>query len=141
MSKEIIDLFKDSYRDLITLNLSKLDLLYTNDLVFKDPIHEIRGLVAMQDYMADISDNLLECRFHFLDQLESETSAYIKWDMHYAHPKLAGGKLITLRGASQIQFAERIYYHEDIYDMGSMVYEHLPLLGAATRWVKRRLSS
>lgn len=141
MNKDLIDLFKASYRDMLQMDLSQLDQLYARQLVFKDPVHEIRGLGNLQDYMAQICTNVQECRFEFLDQLQSEQTAYIKWDMHYRHPRLAAGQLISLRGVSQIQFDERIYYHEDVYDLGAMVYEHLPLVGGLTRWLKHRLGS
>ena len=137
----IIKLFKASYSDMMKLDLGRLDQLYTDDLVFKDPVHQVRGLPAMQDYMADISTNVDECRFEFLDQLVSDSVAYMKWDMHFRHPKLGGGQLITVRGISQIHFDERIHYHEDAYDMGQMVYEHIPVVGGVTRWLKARLAT
>ncbi|MGK0500557.1 MAG: esterase/lipase superfamily enzyme [Oceanicoccus sp.] len=141
MNKEIIELFKDSYRDMVAMDLSRLDRLYTDNLVFKDPVHEIRGLPAMQDYMAEMVANVEECRFEFLDQLMADGTAYIKWNMHFRHPKLAAGQLISVRGVSQLQFDERIHYHEDVYDMGAMVYEHVPVIGGVTRWLKNRLAS
>ncbi len=140
-NSNIIELFKSSYSDMMTLDLGHLDQLYTDDLVFKDPVHQVRGLPAMQDYMADISTNVDECRFEFLDQLVSDSAAYMKWDMHFRHPKLGGGHLITVRGISQIHFDERIHYHEDAYDMGQMVYEHVPMIGGVTRWLKARLAT
>ncbi|WP_101758977.1 nuclear transport factor 2 family protein [Oceanicoccus sp. KOV_DT_Chl] len=140
MSSDIIKLFKDSYRDMLAMDLSQLDQLYADNIVFKDPVHEIRGLIALQDYMAAMCANTQACQFEYLDQVVTDQSAYIKWNMHFRHPKLGGGKLITVRGVSQIQFAERIYYHEDIYDMGEMVYEHVPLVGGLTRWLKARLA-
>ena len=140
MTAPIIERFKDSYRDMTVMDLSRLDQIYTENLLFKDPVHEIRGLAAMQDYMADMCSNVTECRFEFLDQLQSEQGAYLKWNMHFRHPKLAAGQLLTVRGISQIHFEERINYHEDVYDMGQMVYEHVPVVGGMTRWLKRRLA-
>ena len=140
-SNDIVDLFKANYKNILLLDLSQLDALYTDEVIFKDPVHEVRGLVAMQDYMASICANLDECQFEFLDQLESDRAAYIKWNMHYRHPKLSAGKLISLRGVSQLHFDQRIHYHEDVYDLGAMVYEHLPLFGGATRWLKNRLAN
>jgi len=141
MSSNIIELFKTSYSDMMQLNLGHLDRLYADDLVFKDPVHQIRGLAAMQDYMADITTNVQECRFEFLDQLVSDRAAYIKWDMHFRHAKLGGGRLITVRGISQIHFDQRIHYHEDAYDMGQMLYEQVPMIGGVNRWLKARLAA
>ena len=140
MSNHIIELFKIGYSDIMQLDLGRLDQFYADDIVFKDPVHQIQGLSAMQDYMADITINVDECGFEFLDQLVSDSTAYIKWNMHFRHPRLGGGGLKTVRGMSQIHFDERIHYHEDVYDMGQMIYEHVPLIGGVTRWLKARLA-
>ena len=141
MNQDIIELFKTSYRNMMQTDLSRLDQLYSEDVVFKDPIHQIRGLASMQDYLAEMCSNLNECQFEFLDQLQSEDTAYIKWNMNFSHPKLAAGKLISVRGISQLHFDEKISFHEDVYDMGAMLYEQLPVMGPLTCWLKRRLVS
>ena len=49
--------------------------------------------------------------------------------MHYAHRKIAKGKALSLAGATQIKFTHTISYHEDFYDLGAMVYQHIPIIG------------
>lgn len=139
MTIALIHGFKDFYRDLCQADMAQLDQFYAADLVFVDPVHQVRGLLAYQDYCASLAEGLKACRFDYLDELVGERSAYIKWNMHFRHPKL-GGRLVTVRGVSHLQFDEQIYFHEDVYDLGAMLYEQLPLLGGATRWLKRRLS-
>lgn len=136
---DLLERFKAQYADLNHMQLSQFKELYSPELIFKDPVHEVRGLVAFEDYMAGLCENLREGQFEYLDQLVSEHTAYIKWNMHFSHPKISQ-QLITVRGISQLQFDSHIYYHEDCYDMGAMLYEHLPLLGQTTRWLKRRLA-
>lgn len=138
MSHSLIDNFKTLYGDLVKADLSQLDQLYGSDIIFKDPIHEVQGLVALEDYMSAICQGLDYCQFEYLDELMGQNSAYIKWIMHFRHPKL-GKRLISVRGATHLNFDSKITYHEDLYDMGAMLYEHLPLLGPSTRWLKRRL--
>lgn len=134
----IVKRFKDFYQNLKSTDLSKMDELYASDVIFRDPIQQIQGLTPLQDYMDDMYRKLTECRFEYLDQLVSSNGAYIKWNMHFRHSSL-GDKLITVRGVSQIQFDDTIIFHEDIYDMGELIYEHVPLMGGVTRWLKRRL--
>jgi hypothetical protein len=141
MAPSIIDSFKNTYRDLCAMDISRLDEVYSQQVVFRDPVHEIRGLALMQDYLAATMLNVSECRFEFLDQLHNEQTAYLKWNMHFRHPKLSAGKLLTVRGISQIQYDQRIFYHEDSFDMGQMVYEHIPVMGSLTRWLKTRMAA
>jgi hypothetical protein len=62
--------------------------------------------------------------------------------MTYAHPRLQRGQELTLEGISQLRFADRrIIYQRDYYDLGAMLYEHLPLVGQVVRGIKRRLRS
>lgn len=139
-AQRLIDRFKGFYRNLAASDISGLDSLYTDTVVFKDPVHEIRGLITVQDYMASLCEDLEECQFEYLDELVSDNSAYIKWIMHFRHPKL-GKRMISVRGTTHIHYDSKINFHEDIYDMGAMLYEHLPLLGSTTRWLKRRLQA
>jgi hypothetical protein len=134
----LIEEFKRFYQDHRSMDLSKMDEIYTEDIVFRDPLHRIQGLPILRDTMSAMYANINECRFEYLDQLVTDNSAYIKWNMHYRHAKL-GNTLISVRGVSQIQFSDRIHFHEDIYDMGELLYEHIPMMGGAIRYLKKRL--
>lgn len=139
MSKNLIELFKQFYADHEAMDLTSLEDVYAQNVVFRDPLHTIRGLPALRDYLAGMYENITECRFEYLDELVGESSAYIKWRMHFRHPKFKN-KPITVRGISQIQFEEKIVFHEDVYDLGELIYDHVPVLGGATRWLKAKLA-
>ena len=59
--------------------------------------------------------------------------------MRFAHPKLNGHKEITVTGVSEIKFDERITYHRDYFDVGSMFYEQVPILKTIIQALKKRL--
>ena len=61
--------------------------------------------------------------------------------MSFTHPKLAGGKAIIVDGATDLRFDEKITYHRDYIDMGQMLYEHIPVLGSAIRYIKKQAAS
>ena len=65
----------------------------------------------------------------------------VKWDMEFRHKRLRGGKSIVVRGATIVEFRELIYSHEDIFDLGSMIYENVPFVGAQVRYLKQRLEA
>ncbi len=137
---ELVDRFKSFYGNLAEAEFAVLDRIYAPDVKFADPVHAMSGRQALHRYMEDLVSNVKHCRFEYLDQLILPSKAYVKWDMHYAHPKIGGGRTITLRGATQIEYNDAgIYYHEDFYDMGAMMYEHLPLIGRIIRAIKKRV--
>lgn len=135
----LIERFKAFYQDVRHPQLDKIDDVYTEDVWFKDPVHELRGAEKLHTYLSTMSINVHSGRFEYLDQVMSENTAYVKWNMHFKHPKL-GNKTITVRGVSQVKFNERIYFHEDVYDLGELLYEHVPLLGVVVRGLKKRLA-
>ena len=136
----LIERFKNYFKVLHESDLSELHELYCDQVIFKDPVHEIRGLVELEDYFTSMCADLTDCRFEYLDEVVTESTAFVKWVMHFKHPRL-GNKLISVRGVTHLKIGDKIEYHEDFYDMGAMLYEQLPLLGNVTRWLRSRLAS
>ena len=57
-----------------------------------------------------------------------------------SHPQLASGAEIEVTGISHIRYDDLIFYHRDYYDLGEMLYEHIPAYGWITRKLKARLA-
>lgn len=132
-----IDLYS---QNLAGKNMSIIEPVYCPSIEFIDPAHRVSGLEDLITYFNNMMANVSECRFAIHDVIEQEGSATISWTMHCAHPKLNGGKSYQVAGMSHLCFDERIYYHRDYFDLGSMVYEHIPLLGTVVRKVKEALA-
>lgn len=137
---ELIERFKAFYKDVKHPKLDIIGDVYSAQIKFQDPIHKVQGIAELHAYLADACHSVESGRFEFLDQLIGEDTAYIKWNMYFQHPKL-GKETHVVRGMSQIQFDDRIYYHEDIYDMGQMIYEHVPVVGWAVKRLRKRLAT
>ena len=140
---QLIERLEHLYSDFMAVDARAIAEVYASDVLFKDPVHQVCGLDAMQAYFAQVSQNLQECRFHFDTRLIEDAKASLWWHMTFRHPRLAGGKPLTLRGSSLLHMdltADRITYHEDCYDLGAMVYEQVPLLGSVIRYIKAGLA-
>lgn len=146
---EIVQQFISMYQTLNKDNLHQLKTVYSNDVVFIDALHEVKGLSVLEAYFKAMYGNLSSSSItvtHVQSNSSNEASgeegtAYLTWTMEYVHPKLSGGKTIALDGVTQIRFDEKITYHRDYADMGQMLYEHIPVLGSAIRFIKRRAVS
>lgn len=121
-------------------NLHLLDNLYSQDIRFCDPLHEVHGLTALQRYFAELYDNVshLGFDFHGFDQV-AEGEGYLRWTMSFCHPRLANGEMIRVEGCSHLLWRDKVYRHRDYFDAGALLYEHLPLIGRMIRWLKRRM--
>ena len=131
--------FKELYRNFNQDQVALIDDVYDKEIRFSDPVHEVSGLEAMKSYFNNIASNLNYCRFEYLDEVHNGNSSYIKWLMIFSHPHLKNGEEIRLKGVSHIQYENKIYLHEDFYDMGAMIYEHLPLLSHIVKNIKYKL--
>ncbi len=133
--------FAHTFAELDRHHLDRLGELYSADVLFRDPLHEIRGLPAVQRYFGELYANVSELRFDFygFDQVR-DGEGYLRWTMSYRHPRLKNGQLIRVEGCSHLLWNGKVHQHRDYFDAGALLYENLPLMGGAIRWLKRRLA-
>ena len=135
--------FIDTYSSLNKNNLELLTNIYSGDVVFSDPAHEIHGLKNLRRYFESLYNDCDSVFFTFYHHQLVDNVGYIQWEMAFSHPKLGSGKTIKVPGVSRIHFNNQglVDDHRDFFDLGAMLYEHLPLLGRIITAVKRRLGT
>ncbi len=132
--------FVSVYEKLDKENIELLQTLYHPELIFQDPVHQIRGLDSYISYCKFMYSNTTYCRFKIDDVIYDGSSAGVYWVMVYCHPQLNSGNEIKVEGHTQLKGeGNLVTYHRDYLDMGAMVYEHAPILGRLIRWLKNRL--
>lgn len=132
--------FSDFYQGFSKASVQNLGDIYADSVEFVDPVHHVYGLSSLTDYFERLLSETTRCQFiiHQLDQAAS--TYYVTWTMDFSHPKLKFGRPIQLSGISKVKINnEKVIYQRDYYDMGEMLYEHVPLVGFATRFLKSRL--
>lgn len=140
---EFLQRFARDFAGLDASNLDRLGLLYADDIHFSDPLHDVHGLTELRRYFEQLYANVSQLDFDFsgFDQVQ-DGQGYLRWTMRYRHPRLQGGAPITLQGCSLLLWnAEgKVVRHQDFFDAGALLYEHIPLLGCVIRWLRRRLA-
>lgn len=126
------------YQKLGANNLQLLDEVYGAEVIFCDPMHRVEGLASLKAYFANLYQNLGSIDFEFHRVMDDGSHAMLVWTMTFTHPRLAAGKPISVEGVSQIDYSDKVDFHRDYFDVGAMLYEHIPGLGALVRLVKRR---
>ena len=137
---EFLEHFARQFAGLNKDNLQRLGELYSDDVHFTDPLHDVHGLSDLRIYFAKLYANVSELSFDFrgFDQVR-EGEGYLRWVMSYRHPRLDGGRLITVDGCSHLLWRDKVYRHRDYFDAGALLYEHLPVLGRVIAWLKRSM--
>ena len=135
--------FLDTYQSLTVDSLDRLASIYTEDIIFIDPAHQIHGLDRLTAYFAALYRNINTINFTFHRHLQTGDEGFVQWEMSFSHPRLNAGRIITVPGISCLRFNEegKVSYHRDYFDLGAMIYENLPLVGRILTAVKRRLGS
>lgn len=121
-------------------SVAQLSTVYTDDITFVDPVATHHGLPALTRYFSNLLGNTQRCDFCLTEIKQLQDSAYISWQMNFRHAKLNAGELIQVEGISQVMIRNnKIMFQRDYYDLGNMLYEHVPVIGALIRYLKRKL--
>jgi steroid delta-isomerase len=120
-------------------SLSDLTSYVADDIHFKDPFNDVRGLDAMASVFQHMFENVQNIRFNVQDMLAKEQVCFMAWRFEGE----INGKLWAFNGTSVIRFADdgRVEEHIDHWDAGRDFYERLPFIGWLIAFLRRRLSS
>ena len=135
-----VDAFCQFYQKLDASSVTALADVYANDVIFVDPVKQHQGLPALTAYFANLLENTENCVFDIKTVVTNDSATFVTWVMHFQHPKLASNNAISVSGVTELHIEnDKVNYHRDYYDMGEMIYEHVPVLGGVVKWIKRRL--
>jgi hypothetical protein len=133
--------FLEMYNSLHADNLHRLREVYRRDVRFVDPAHEIDGLDNLVSYFENMYKNVSSIGFTFTEPVFDGTDGYVSWEMTFSHKRLAGGRRLQVDGLTHVRMDGEgmVYFHRDYFDLGAMVYEHVPVLGRIIQTIRKRL--
>lgn len=142
MNAELIENYVATINALPTGDCDQLlRKVYANNIVFKDPAHEVQGLDTLIKYFSKLYSNTLSCDFVLQQHIIEGDQASMRWVMTLAHKSLKKGTPIQVDGASFLTFdnSNKINYHQDYFDLGQMLYQNVPVIGRITTFIKSKL--
>ena len=137
-NNKMIDQFVSVYASLNANNVDELDKVYAPNIEFVDPVHQISGLPEVKKYVQHMYENITDYELIVLDSVQGNSTAYLTWSLRFCHPKLNGGNKIEFEGVSKLDFDDKIVKHQDFYDLGAMLYEHIPVFGFLVKVIKSK---
>lgn len=140
MTHALVDQFIRYFEDFSQDKLSQMDVLFSENFVFVDPVQRLSGLNSYKLYLSSLYENTKSCAFTVQQYDVIDDSAWIIWRMDCVHSRLNGGRAFQLDGVTHLKFDRRITYQRDYYDLGALIYENIPLLGRLIRWLKQRMT-
>lgn len=133
---------QDRYRTYLeTLSVESLAEISTyviENVRFKDPFNDTRGVDAMSRVFRHMFENVQDINFEVHEMLVEGSVCLMAWRFEGR----LSGKPWCFDGTSVIQFAEdgRVAEHIDHWDAAGDFYERLPLIGWLLSTLRRRLS-
>ncbi len=133
--------FIDVYQQLGVDNVDNIADIYHSNVIFEDPLHRVEGLASLLVYFQGLYTNLSSCSFVINNYFANDEQASIYWHMTFTHSKLNGAMPVSVEGHSHLKEVDgKVIYHRDYLDVGAMLYEHIPVLGHAVKFIKKRAS-
>lgn len=116
-------------------------LAYAEDAYLDDTIMTHHGPEEIRDYFLQTAETMSEFEVNILDTGRSGPDHYIRWEMIFAAPKLAGGEPIHSVGISQVRFNKegKVAFHQDFWDSGRHIYGQIPVVGGLIGIVRNRM--
>ena len=137
-ARAAVDGFAGLYGDLSISNVgANARKVYAPDAWFNDTIATEVGIVAIEKYLLRTAGGAEVVSADINDAAVSGSDCYVRWTMEVRTKNLAGGQPVTTEGVSQLRFDPegRIILHQDFWNPATGIYQHLPLLGPAIRFV------
>ena len=139
-----IDRFANFYQTLAIADITQLEQIYANDITLIDPVGTHHGLAQLTAYFENLLVNAKHCEFaihhiaaHEQQDLLTHQSFTVTWTMSFATPRLNAGETIHVDGITLLKVRDdAIFFHQDYYDLGQMVYEHVPILKFIIKKIK-----
>jgi steroid delta-isomerase len=129
----------DFFETLTVESARQIGRVYADDVAFKDPFNDVRGLAATTPLFVLMFEQVENPRFVVGTRLVQGDDAFMTWDFYFRMRRFSRHKEQCIRGATRLRFnAEgKVELHRDYWDVAEELYEKLPLLGGLMRLLKR----
>ncbi len=129
------------FQNLNPRSLNLLDQIVHEDVVFRDPFHDVRGVLEMKKIFIHMFNTTENPKFQVIDRAfgKDEFTAYLKWRF------TARAKSITLDfiGMSEVTFDTkgRVISHIDYWDSASEFYSRISILRPLFSFLRKKAAS
>ncbi|MDA0812077.1 MAG: nuclear transport factor 2 family protein [Verrucomicrobia bacterium] len=128
--------------DLSSANVKgNVAVVYAEDAFFNDTLKTLTGAAAIEAYLLETAKMLEYGTVSFEDVAISGEDVYVRWRMVYRSKVLSKKKDIVTIGMTHLRFNSegKVVLHQDFCAATRGVFEHVPVVGAGIRLVKKRL--
>ena len=134
-----LDAWADAWEGLTPEAVARLRELCVPDIRFVDPFNDLTGIGRFEALLLHMFQTLESPRFVVDDRAMGQHAGYLRWRFSAT----LRGRALALEGMSEVRFdaTGKVILHHDHWDASTQVYGRIPILGAAIRLIRKRLSA
>ena len=135
------------YENISMNNLSEIKDLYADQASFKDPFNEVVGHNKIIQLFEHMFHTTQAQSFSVKEVVTQGEQSFLTWEFIYSLKDWSPKEQRVIHGASHLIWASddlnqwRVKMHRDYWDAAEEVYEKIPLLGHALRWLKKKIGT
>lgn len=134
---ETLTEFRKLFNRLSSGNIQQIRAVYSDDVIFQDPFSKVEGIDDLAEYFTGAYANVISCQFEFGQPVINGRDVCIPWIMRLRHKRIRNGHQVNVDGISQLRIhGGKVTSHRDYFDVGQLLYENLPVIGKAIRWIR-----
>lgn len=129
-----------SYLETLTLeSLDQLSDYVSDDVRFKDPFNDVRGVTAMKRVLTHMFENVADIKFTVRNSSSNDKTCFMDWNF----VGILNGKAWSFDGASVVTFSSNglVSEHIDYWDAAQSFYERFPVIGSLLAWFRRKIAT
>jgi hypothetical protein len=119
-------------------NVTALAALLVEDVRFRDPFNDVKGVEAMLKIFRHLFENVEDVAFDVLHAISREEILMMEWRFR---GRLRGRPWV-FDGMSLVRFSQdgRVLEHLDYWDSGENFFQRLPVIGLFITWLRAKLA-
>ena len=127
MDTNIVKNYINLFTSLTPESVDEFDDLVSNDIIFKDPFNDVKGVIAFKKIFYHMFENVKEPKFRIVDYSINNQRVFLKWKMTF----FAFKSLQTIEGMSELLLndAGKVASHIDYWDSLSGLLIKIPFIG------------
>ncbi len=127
MDTNIVKNYINLFTSLTPESVNEFDDLVSNDIIFKDPFNDVKGVIAFKKIFYHMFENVKEPKFRIVDYSINNQRVFLKWKMTF----FAFKSLQTIEGMSELLLndAGKVASHIDYWDSLSGLLIKIPFIG------------
>jgi steroid delta-isomerase len=120
-------------------NIPDLNNFVTNDVLFIDPFHQVKGVENMSEIFIQLFEKVSNITFKIENYATNDVIVYFNWSLSGD----LSGKPWDVKGVTRLKFNKKIQIieHIEYWDAASQFYEKFPIIGPLLRYFRYRISN